>query len=250
VAAAGGIRFDTAQTLNSTEKAQARSNMGLATVAATGAYNDLTGKPDLSVYALLSSVGAANGIAQLDSSGKVPVGQLPTSTTDTVTEGSTNLYFTNARARAAISVAGGLSYNASTGVITGPTLATVATSGAYGDLSGTPTINALVPTQTGNAGKYLLTDGTSVSWASVDALPSQTGNSGKYLTTDGTTSSWALINAGAVGGGSDKVFWLNDQVISSDYTVPSGKNASSAGPITINSGVTVTVSSGSTWVVV
>ena len=38
-------------------------------------------------------------------------------TTDTLTEGSTNLYFTNARARSAISAGGDLSYNSSTGVI-------------------------------------------------------------------------------------------------------------------------------------
>jgi hypothetical protein len=46
------------------------------------------------------------------------------------------------------------------------------------------------PTQTGNSGKYLKTDGTSTSWQTVSELPSQTGNSGKYLTTDGTTASW------------------------------------------------------------
>ena len=51
----------------------------------------------------------------------------------------------------------------------------------------------IVPSQTGNAGKYLTTDGTVSSWASVDALPSQTGNAGKYLTTNGTTASWASI---------------------------------------------------------
>ena len=50
-----------------------------------------------------------------------------------------------------------------------------------------------LPTQTGNSGKYLTTNGTSESWATVDALPSQTSNSGKYLTTDGTTSSWATV---------------------------------------------------------
>ena len=37
--------------------------------------------------------------------------------TDDLTEGSSNLYFTNARARSAISVSGDLSYNSSTGVI-------------------------------------------------------------------------------------------------------------------------------------
>jgi hypothetical protein len=51
----------------------------------------------------------------------------------------------------------------------------------------------IVPSQGGNAGKYLTTNGTTSSWASVDALPSQTGNSGKYLTTNGTTASWAAI---------------------------------------------------------
>jgi len=54
---------------------------------------------------------------------------------------------------------------------------------------------ATYPTQTGNGGKYLTTDGSATSWATVDALPAQTGNSGKYLTTDGSTASWELIVA-------------------------------------------------------
>ena len=54
---------------------------------------------------------------------------------------------------------------------------------------------ATYPTQTGNSGKYLTTDGSSTSWAAVDALPDQTSNSGKYLTTDGSTASWELIVA-------------------------------------------------------
>ena len=52
------------------------------------------------------------------------------------------------------------------------------------------TADNVMPTQTGNSGKFLTTDGTNVSWASVDAFPSQTGNSGKFLTTNGTTVSW------------------------------------------------------------
>ena len=51
----------------------------------------------------------------------------------------------------------------------------------------------VVPSQTGNSGKYLTTDGTTSSWGAVDALPSQTSNSGKYLTTNGTAASWASI---------------------------------------------------------
>jgi hypothetical protein len=50
-----------------------------------------------------------------------------------------------------------------------------------------------IPSQTGQSGKYLQTNGTVTSWSTVDALPSQTGNSGKYLTTNGTAASWATI---------------------------------------------------------
>jgi hypothetical protein len=56
--------------------------------------------------------------------------------------------------------------------------------------------------------------------------------------------------AGAVGGGNDRVFFENDQAVTADYTISTGKNAMTAGPITINSGITVTVPDGSTWTVV
>jgi hypothetical protein len=52
-----------------------------------------------------------------------------------------------------------------------------------------------LPSQSGQSGKYLTTNGSSVSWANVDALPSQSGQSGKYLTTNGTTASWATVDA-------------------------------------------------------
>ena len=47
-----------------------------------------------------------------------------------------------------------------------------------------------LPSQTGNSGKFLTTNGSAASWATVDALPSQTGNSGKVLSTNGTAASW------------------------------------------------------------
>ena len=60
-------------------------------------------------------------------------------------------------------------------------------------LVATDSTTYVVPSQTGNSGKYLTTDGTTSSWGTVNALPSQTGNSGKYLTTDGTSASWATV---------------------------------------------------------
>ena len=62
--------------------------------------------------------------------------------------------------------------------------------------------------------------------------------------------SWAAAGAGAQGGGSDEIFWENDQTITQNYSITNGKNAGSFGPITIQSGVTVTVGSGETWTVV
>jgi hypothetical protein len=61
-------------------------------------------------------------------------------------------------------------------------------------LVATDSTQYVVPSQTGNSGKYLTTDGTTSSWGTVDALPSQTSNSGKFLTTDGTTASWAVVS--------------------------------------------------------
>lgn len=78
----------------------------------------------------------------------------------------------------------------------------------------------------------------------IDALPSQTGNAGKLLGTDGTTASWQ--QAGAV----DDIFYENAQVITSNYTLAAGRNAMTAGSITINDGVTITISDGSSWTIV
>lgn len=55
---------------------------------------------------------------------------------------------------------------------------------------------------------------------------------------------------GATGGGNDAAFYLNDSTINNDFTVPSGQNAGTFGPVTIAAGKTVTVSSGSTWSIV
>jgi hypothetical protein len=52
------------------------------------------------------------------------------------------------------------------------------------------------------------------------------------------------------GGNTFGVFYENDQVMVTDYTITTGRNAMSAGPITVNPGVTLTVPSGSTYTIV
>jgi hypothetical protein len=70
-------------------------------------------------------------------------------------------------------------------------------SGGTGQTTANAAFNALAPSQSTNSGKYLTTNGTTTSWATVDALPSQATHSGQYLTTNGSTASWASITAGA-----------------------------------------------------
>lgn len=61
---------------------------------------------------------------------------------------------------------------------------------------------------------------------------------------------WLAIGGGATGSGGNQIFVENDKAVTSSYTITTGKNASSAGPIQINTGVTVTVPTGSRWVIV
>ena len=106
-------------------------------------------------------------------------------------------------------------------------------------ISNSPTNGYVLTAQSGNTG--------GLTWAQVDALPSQSGNSGKYLTTDGTNSSWAVLDTDA--NTTTKGLYEHAHTISSNYSITSGNNALTAGPISINSGVSVTIPSGSTWVI-
>ena len=56
-------------------------------------------------------------------------------------------------------------------------------------------------------------------------------------------------SSGATGGGSDQVFIENDKVVTTSYAIPSTKNAMTTGPVTINSGVVITVPTDSRWVI-
>lgn len=72
-------------------------------------------------------------------------------------------------------------------LVSGTNIKTINNSSILG--SGNLDIDAL-PSQTGQSGKFLTTDGSSASWATVDALPSQTGHSGHVLGTDGFVAGW------------------------------------------------------------
>ena len=71
--------------------------------------------------------------------------------------------------------------------------------------------------------------------------------------TEPPSADWRIAEvggAGATGAGGDEVFFQNDQVVTTNYTIPADKNAMTTGPIQIDDGVTVTVSDGARWVVI
>jgi len=141
--------------------------------------------------------------------------------------------------------------------------------GGTGATTATTAFNALAPSQATNSGKYLTTDGTNSSWATVV--------SGASISNDTTTSTnlfpiFASVTTGVpttVYTGNTKLLYkpstgelqstamvssngitVNANTVAENYTIAATNNGMSAGPITVNSGITVTVSSGSTWVVV
>ena len=59
-----------------------------------------------------------------------------------------------------------------------------------------------------------------------------------------------LVAGSARGGYTDQVFFENSKTVNYSYTITSGKNAITVGPITINAGVTVTIPTGSRWAIV
>jgi hypothetical protein len=67
---------------------------------------------------------------------------------------------------------------------------------------------------------------------------------------EGYNGAWGALGGGATGGGTDSVFFENAQVVTTDYTIPATVNAGTFGPISINSGVTVTVTDPSVWTIV
>ena len=81
-------------------------------------------------------------------------------------------------------------------------------------------------------------------------FPTTQGTSGYAMVTDGGGNlSWGKAG-GATGGGSDEIFYVNSQTVTQNYTLAAAKNAGTFGPITINSGIAVTIESGATWTIV
>ena len=66
----------------------------------------------------------------------------------------------------------------------------------------------------------------------------------------GSTGPAGAGGGGATGAGGDAIFWNNGQTVNTSYSIPASTNSGSFGPITVASGVSVTIPTGSVWTVV
>jgi hypothetical protein len=126
---------------------------------------------------------------------------------------------------------------------TGPTgPAGIGSTGAPGSAANTGATGPIGPT--GPAGDDGATGPTGPTGPAGPTGPiGPTGPTGPDGTFSGTFN-------GVITNSSNQPFWENQQTVGANYTITNNYNAMSAGPITIGTGVTVTVGTGETWTVV
>jgi hypothetical protein len=125
------------------------------------------------------------------------------------------------------------------------TTATLTTATAHNLSTGTfVTVSGATPSEYNGTFSITVTGATTFTYTMLSTPSGSASVVGSYK-----VGVWGQIGGGATGNGGDQVFVENSQTVTSSYSIPSGKNASTVSPITINGGVTVTVPSGSRWVV-
>ena len=108
-------------------------------------------------------------------------------------------------------------------------------------------VNADINTSAAIAGSKLADDSITEAKLDIHAAPSGTD---KVLGYTANGMEWVVAAAGATGGGTDKIFYENGQTVTTNYTITNNTNAMSAGPVTINNGVAVTIGTGENWTIV
>jgi hypothetical protein len=265
---------DVTLTLTNTNSAQTARNLRLnLTGTSGGARNLILGSGCQIEKFYLINNGLADAVTVKNTSGSGVI--VPAGMAMLVFNNGTNVvnpltYFAGTVVSSAATITGGTINGTSVGASTASTGAftTLAASGnasvtgnltvdgntTLGNASGdTITLNAATANVPNNlnfsgTGTIRLPNGTTAE------RPSPTAGMIRYNTTENTfegyaAGAWGSIGGGATGAGGDQVFYENELTVTTSYTLTTARNAMSTGPITIDSGVTVTVPTGQRWVI-
>lgn len=170
----------------------------------------------------------------------------PTAPTATALTNSTQIA-TTAYTDAAVTALGATKANLASPALTGTPTAPTATAGtSTTQIATTEFVTATafasaLPAQTGNAGKFVTTDGTNASWA--EGLPSQATHANKVLKTDGTSSSWTADWPGntltvAKGGTGLTTLTANNVILGNGTSNPTFVAPSTSGNLLTSNGTT------------
>lgn len=125
------------------------------------------------------------------------------------------------------------------------TTATLTTSTNHGLSTGDfVTVSGAIPVEFNGTYSITVTAVNTFTYVMASTPSANATTMGSYV-----VGTWTAVGQGATGGGGNQIFVENGQTVTTNYTIPTSKNAMSTGPITINGGVTVTIPSGSRWVV-
>jgi hypothetical protein len=145
-------------------------------------------------------------------------------------------------------IANGTTYVRTTNDFTDAILAKAAAVEALADVTDATNVEAAgAVMESGNTASAIIPSGTT---AQRDGSPS--AGYFRWNTTSGGAEIYSGSAWGLVGGGNttEEPLWEHESVVSSNYTMTDGNNGVSAGPITINTGYSVTVGTGCTWAIV
>jgi len=100
-----------------------------------------------------------------------------------------------------------------------------------------------------STGSFQVSQGTTAQRPSGTAAGRLRYNSTEAAFEGYTAAGWGEIGGGGPSLGTDSIIRTNAQVINENITIPANTNGSTIGDITVNAGKTVTITNGSTWVI-